>query len=632
MPLKAERSTAPALLLLFFMTLAGCGSNGTSQRVTIGREGKQVILDDGSTLTVPPNALVAPVRITFSRRMGPPPSEGSADEQRTAEEEATSVWYQIEPYGIQFHIPATLSLAAPAGARTSEGWALSFSPDASSPPMSLGRSQDPDLVVAEINYTGMASVQAETGIRTVLGSAKLIHYLADGSITHTNQRVELLKLLFRDAYGVKQERWTELAADGTFRFDDVPTGKYQFQYGSLGPSGPTIWGIIETDASMLDLGETTLIRPTATPASAGTSLSFTITDPVEPSASDLFYLHGSSVGYWATSRWVDAESYDSPLELGGSLTGRYLLNGEEGDVLTVSRLAAHSISSNAVYFAARDRAHVEINQEDGKESVVDLKLKSYPYSRRVWFTVKTPDFLADPDLPGGAACEPYLQVDVESYPEFDHALSPTTELAGPNQQLLNYQRHRPEGTIHTGVMTYGSDTAKPESESVYLSAMSLIFDGILLPGTWRGPDRVCGFSGRNGIPLGESADPLWFKLSPPRSLTVNGQPATTSIVEVPAAPLTLEWEAPALGAPNVYTVQLNSLRVQDSQTYVATRTPLRTRDTRITVPQDLIEPGASYFIRIQADSLPKGSLQGAFRYPAGESFSFADSGIIRIAD
>lgn len=105
--------------------------------------------------------------------------------------------------------------------------------------------------------------------------------------------------------------------------------------------------------------------------------------------------------------------------------------------------------------------------------------------------------------------------------------------------------------------------------------------------------------------LADVSGPLVPTLTAPGDLRVNGEPAPASAVTTVGLTPTISFTAPALGAPDDYTITVRTLEdvvdaggeILSSRRTVAT---LRTADTTLQIPAGILEEGAYYYFQVNA--------------------------------
>jgi hypothetical protein len=129
---------------------------------------------------------------------------------------------------------------------------------------------------------------------------------------------------------------------------------------------------------------------------------------------------------------------------------------------------------------------------------------------------------------------------------------------------------------------------------------------LMLPGTSRlQPQSISAHS--DVRPVADlRAGPLVPRISPPRSLCLDGQAATAALTLASLEP-ELSWEAPAVGRAAYYGVSL--YRLADDGAGATQLTTVATlmvpgTTTRARVPPGLLQPGGAYAVVVNAELLP----------------------------
>jgi hypothetical protein len=112
--------------------------------------------------------------------------------------------------------------------------------------------------------------------------------------------------------------------------------------------------------------------------------------------------------------------------------------------------------------------------------------------------------------------------------------------------------------------------------------------------------------------VGENA--LTPVLHPPTELKINDIDATTDLtgVKVGRSPR-VSWSAPKIGSPTLYRVAVRL--VDPTRTFPRTVLEIITKDTSATIPEDILETGSFYLVRIMART--DASIDAPYRYSHG---------------
>lgn len=100
-------------------------------------------------------------------------------------------------------------------------------------------------------------------------------------------------------------------------------------------------------------------------------------------------------------------------------------------------------------------------------------------------------------------------------------------------------------------------------------------------------------------PLDEiDAVPIVPALSPPRNLKINGQSAASGRDGIGTSPQ-VSWEAPSLGEPTLYHVEILQKEANEAYWMIGTIT---TDETSIVVPHEYLEAGNTYVVSATASN------------------------------
>ncbi|MFP2907319.1 hypothetical protein ACLESD_20190 [Pyxidicoccus sp. 3LFB2] len=99
------------------------------------------------------------------------------------------------------------------------------------------------------------------------------------------------------------------------------------------------------------------------------------------------------------------------------------------------------------------------------------------------------------------------------------------------------------------------------------------------------------------------AGPVQPRVSPPRGLTIDGVPASTSR-EVGSASPVLAWQPPTLGTPTAYRVTFYRFSPEEFFTAIHARLYLPGSATQVRLPPGTLAPGGIYYVRVAALDVP----------------------------
>ncbi|WP_342378547.1 fibronectin type III domain-containing protein [Myxococcus stipitatus] len=99
------------------------------------------------------------------------------------------------------------------------------------------------------------------------------------------------------------------------------------------------------------------------------------------------------------------------------------------------------------------------------------------------------------------------------------------------------------------------------------------------------------------------AGPVVPRVSPPRSLTIDGVPASTPRVVGTASPV-IAWEPPALGTPSAYRVRLNRYDREAGLVLNVRFVDVPGSITQVRLPPDMLLPGSIYYLNVTAIEAP----------------------------
>lgn len=588
-----------------------------TQTVTFGPSGGVLTFADGATLEVPPYSLDEQTEIDASR-WRVPTAAGDIIE------------YRLEPSGVVFARPATLRLALPAGSVNSEGLAVGFSPTTDLDLKSLGRLSDAQRVTAQIVETGRAAVIEDSGVRTVAGTAITTSLLRDGRIEHVNDTLieGSLLLVIRNQDGTAQEKSAAVEPSGIFRFDDVPSGLYELRARRRHPVGDHVSAfVVQTDASTLDLGGSTPLRSTAKRPTGESPLSVVLEAP-EVSDTDFLTFVSAETNRFDYGFWIDPTA-EGPLfqTRSTSVQPARLLDGREGDVLTVVRLKPTTSAAGFEYQPASDRAHLtSIIQADGAETPVAGKLEPYAFNRSLSTTIQVGEFMETLGVAGASDCS----ITTNQGAVFSTTVAADTGLIDSSHfdhQLLLFAVDLKSEVQSTGLMHYGSDRPFPDAEY-----FSLLLGGSqmhLLPGTSTGSFVPCLASDLTLTLKAAQAGPIAPRLSPPTRLRVNAQDADSDYLVVPPGTLVLEWDAPKVGTATSYRVRLYTYRADGDRTRYVDSIEVVTTERRLELSSELLLEAEAFSFMVDAR---ENSVVAPFRLSTLGASAGVGSGLIHVQE
>ena len=389
--------------------------------------------------------------------------------------------------------------------------------------------------------------------------------------------------------------------------------------------------VIQTASSTLDLGETTVIRPTSKTPTADSPLSVVIESPETPTQSDELLFVSPETNRYDYASWLDPDAAGPYFGTESFVASPpRLLDAGEGDLLHIIRMVAASSSTGLDYVALRDSARVGVIQQDGEETSVLSTLQPPPFRRSFSATIQTDDFLRHQGLAATATCTHTIQGSIYA------ATGPVVLESGSvkdaahfSHELLRFGLDPELPAQSTGALSYGSDQPKVDSEyfSVFIYRASAT--PFLLPGTSQGPRRRC-LTIDVRLPLDAAqAGPVGPRVSPPSNLRVGGEDASAESLVVQPGELVLEWDAPELGVAGLYRLELVLYKADGDVTRQVGIFNLITGERKWVLSPELLNGAEAFTIRLEANDH---HVDAPFRVSILGASAGSESGLIQLAE
>jgi hypothetical protein len=397
--------------------------------------------------------------------------------------------------------------------------------------------------------------------------------------------------------------WTAFAGkgqkDGSFVIPGVPDGPYVL---AMKGCPGLLCNYVFTSARTLAIGRDNPFREgTVFPMSPSTAIDGNMTSPEPFTADDAIFW------YCPNTR---GNAYGPNLVAGdvsfqGQATWRGgLVDGTKGDVLWGFVYTQQTTPSGGVYsVVTRSASFPNVEQADGAVTAVTGTFQA-PAMEGVAIDFRASEFSALHTAVHPEAMESQVILGVGPA----SMLSAWVGVGGGLGPFLLSLYATGLGSLNLGTVQYGNPFPAAWGEA--LVAWSLVF-----------PPFANQLGPAGGIvvattPAKASSGPIRPVVSPVLDPRVNGKSAFVPLSGISTTP-TLSWQAPAIGTPAGYAVNVIGLpRIE----YVAT---LVTTETTITLPPCILSPGGRYTFQITA-IVSDGDI-ASYPWRLGSSFAIADA-------
>jgi hypothetical protein len=404
-------------------------------------------------------------------------------------------------------------------------------------------------------------------------------------------------------------------ANDSFNIDNV-TAPYLLKFGTS-----YAWFTGRTPGTFTpDLSFPQIRRREATEASAGTTLALNVTglapwqemDDLQVSAPyaglRYFSLPACDSSFATTAPAAGATSYSNTYDwtrAQRALCGNdiLLIEGSQGDVVYVTQLVGRLASNGQLDIKELKRAYTTtaFNMTDGQSATLNAALTAQPTTSRS-FDMRFDGFRATAaqvhpnavlsSMDFGLGTIPAWRTLGESTGFPDLVSGSPRDLNLPNQTLsFEYANPFPAAwdtfmSVRANTLTNYSVPLPEGGEAPALQVRVGVTQTYPVPATQTGASII---------------QPL---LSPVRALKVNGQSATGApLTGIGTTPL-VSWEAPEIGRPSFYRVNLYELRVSATtgRTTATFVSDFFTESTSLRIPADVLASGKHYYLRVIANT------------------------------
>lgn len=562
----------------------------------IDEDGGSVTTPNGEAeITIPPESVDGDTMITIAASTAPPPAG------------ALGPVYQFGPAGLVFARPVTISLALPAGLADADiYWSK---PAGASGYDNVGGTIEGGKVTTQIVHFSEGFVGAAQTARTVTGSQKVGWVSASGfKLIPTDLSTFAVAALVDNGSGGYTAIPGVGHSDGTFTIDNVPDGPYWLRVpGTLSSSA-----YYRTTANAVDAGYTAQGRPDAVALTTPTPLDLTVTNLAPWQAGDQIEMFSTENYSWyfqaeasaGNVPAVDATelanfTFDLSLAYAGT---PHVIEGNHvpPDRFVVAQLARRTTTSNVSYNA------------------MSRIFEPAPFTVTAGQTTSLTGAFTD------VATGSTLALDIK-------AAAIRASLAEESRPC-SVPSNWPYGwTIYVLGVAGGLQHGITGATADFL-ALDLPIDspdvagtdftyGAPLQGTWGiygdarflqpceftppGATSATMLNGGVGLYVAESvqqfgAGPLSVRLSQVRAPTINGNSLYSANTGIGLTP-TLAWQAPTIGTPSFYEVEVWRIYADGDGAGQNARVAYFISDqTTLTLPAGVLATGQSYVFGISA--------------------------------
>lgn len=397
------------------------------------------------------------------------------------------------------------------------------------------------------------------------------------------------------------------AADGTFRIEGVPAGRYLLELASASASSV----FFATESGEVDLGWDVLGRPDQRPVTVATPVTFELSGLRPTTAQDVVEVTSSNANVWdyiAPAGTLPAGVTAVSPVFDWSARRTNAVDGALGDRVLVHQLSAHvDPSTRLPYLAASAWAELpaSFGVQEGTAQTVPVTLSPVAdvgTLATTWRLQAFDDGLGD--WPAGAMVVQHLLA-VEA---FAWTMDGGPEAAG-YPDLLVVSAPPGAGDLSLA-LDYGRFLPAPWTE--FLETRTTV----RLAFRWQGATLTTLVTQGAIAPLGASPAAIAPAIGPARALRVAGRDGSVTQTGVGAAP-ELSWTAPRVGAADAYLVDVTRLDVSGTYLTALRVASFQTPETRLQLPQGMLAPGAWHVVSVQAFAAPAATLDTApYRFHA----------------
>jgi hypothetical protein len=394
-----------------------------------------------------------------------------------------------------------------------------------------------------------------------------------------------------------------IAADGSFSIAGVPAGPFRLLF--TGADG--VLHVLDSPGSPVDLGYDVLGRADVAAATAGADADFVVTgfapgDLLEATSANADVHVEASVAAAAPAatrvNWATAAG-GAPANLLGA-----------ADPLVIHQLSASTADTSAgllpIFVSSGAVSVSGTAMSPGVVTTVAAELVPPTVVGSLAVDWRTTQFeaLAAGMGPAGTAVSAHtLTVGASA----DLASTPGPVAQGePTLVTFSVAPATPDLTTNTPV---GYAQFLPAPLWSEWREVSVAAQATYTFGTATALPEVAAVVQREAMPGAAIIQP---SLSPVGAPLVGGLDAHAPQTGVGLTPA-LSWSAPAIGTPSYYVVEVRALGATNGATVSTPVATFTTTSTSVTVPPAYLQPGGSYYARIEAVQIPAGGPSAPFR-------------------
>jgi hypothetical protein len=377
--------------------------------------------------------------------------------------------------------------------------------------------------------------------------------------------------------------------DGSFTIPDVPAGPYYLRLDTPKYTGTFFY----TSSRQVDLSYYQMGRDTQTVPVASTPLTLTVSGMAPWAAADTAELvcvdaRVATFGLEAAATMpipLDATGFTATLDTKTEFFPGLIA---ATDITRVLQMTPATTNLGNSYLVTTKAAEASLSQVDGQPLDVSIGLDDIVETgdAKLRWTVQSFEALGTQTNPTSIHVENVWYLD--ALPG-----SPANGFYGPAPDLLTV---RPAFGVN---VDDSFPFYNPFNPNWFLLAVSAT--------NFRIPLALPGAAPTNAIAtIGITAPKSYFDsttvvplLTPAQNPTVDGKPFFTDAAISTLNPV-VAWQAPATGTPSRYTIRTVKLYVQGGNTRQAVVGILVTNGTQVKIPPGFLEPGLSYYFKIQA--------------------------------
>jgi hypothetical protein len=583
------------------MTLAASGTVGANGG-TVGSDSSS-----GPTVSLPAGSVASSTNIAVAPSTTTTPPAG-----------AVTPVYDFSPDGIVFAHPVTVTLPIPAGSSSASLKVFWSKHDGSGGFEEIGGvvAGDGSSISVDVVHFSSGYVAAGTGTHTLSGS-QIKTYITPTQLINQASDLSAVtpQVLAPDGMGGYTTLTGSGLADGSYSIPGVPDNVTVW----VNPANDNNW--YATSATTFDSGSVVGGRPrlTAISDTADSSITFTLAGLDSWQAGDELEAYSPE----GNDFWFDLEQSTAPAVAATALTAYpitmswaqgagpvSLIDGSQGDTLTLAQLSQRT-SSNSVPYLAMSKvfsvpSFTELDGVDHAVSGTFTDVATGNHIDSIALRVSQFETAVGWDGSHAALINPNAQPQYGAGPLFDVMGLPYTTQYGFYVNTADYLLL---GSTPGGgdVIANGLDYGTPNAGSwatmalarAYYTVQYALGDGSGAPATFYG-----GISQQDSLAHMLAGDivPL---MSPVQSPLIGGASLFTTQTLASSTP-TVSWTAPTLGTPLQYSVVFIPVYYDSNanNTYGGTRISFFTATTSVTVPPGVLAAAQPYVVEVMANRNP----------------------------